>query len=458
MSKQISDELAKLAWNSKLDRQELKRFINRGFDVNTRINDLERTALMSCSRDCQAVEYLLSVGALPDLQDYYGMSALHFLTIPENCNSLKCARMLIDTGANLNIQKKDGSTPLICLCISCQTKNGLPDLVVNMCQLLLDSGADANLQDGEGRTALMHLCLMHGVAYGDYSDTKSSNPLIDIGNLLIKFGGNPNVQDKDGNTALLLLFSEDSIENRGGNPKILFEMLDVLLSNGAELNMMNKAGESAIGIVSKADVDTAYGRNLVKAILKRLVNAGAVPDAETRKILKLDVFSPNAKEYAKGSQPISTNYEDSNIRTEIENKNSIFTVMKRMFLPPEMKIAMDILDEADFYFKPLGNAFSHVRHPIEAGIKKQPRALAKLIRDSGKHPRIWVYSMICNISGDYAESGQYHIYRGVLKPFGEKFLEIHDEAMDELIKLKEITGEVAAEQKSKLREGIASVG
>ncbi|MBN2883834.1 MAG: hypothetical protein JXN10_09915 [Clostridia bacterium] len=132
--------------------------------------------------------------------------------------------------------------------------------------------------------------------------------------------------------------------------------------------------------------------------------------------------------------------------------------IKRMFLSPEMKTAVGILDEAEFNFKAHGTAFSHIRQPIDSGINSQSSAITKLIRDSGKHPRIWVYSMICNISGDYAESGQYHIYRGVLNPLGEKFLEIHDEAMKELVKLKEITEEVAMDQKSKLREGIASVG
>ncbi len=111
-----------------------------------------------------------------------------------------------------------------------------------------------------------------------------------------------------------------------------------------------------------------------------------------------------------------------------------------------------------FNFKAHGNAFSHVRQPIDSWINSQSSEITKFIRDSGKHPRTWVYAMICNISGDYAESGHYHIYRGILDPLGEKFLEIHDEAIDELVKMKAITKKVAKEQKSELREGIASMG
>ena len=43
--------------------------------------------------------------------------------------------------------------------------------------------------------------------------------------------------------------------------------------------------------------------------------------------------------------------------------------------------------------------------------------MIRLIREQkpGGTPREWVYIQIGNVAGDMLESGQYHIYRGVLK-------------------------------------------
>ena len=68
--------------------------------------------------------------------------------------------------------------------------------------------------------------------------------------------------------------------------------------------------------------------------------------------------------------------------------------------------------------------------------------------------------MIANTSGDMVESGQYHIYRGVLNPMGpgEDLLNIFDSAMDELVKLGDIDEKNAQVQKEALRKNIQGVG
>jgi hypothetical protein len=68
--------------------------------------------------------------------------------------------------------------------------------------------------------------------------------------------------------------------------------------------------------------------------------------------------------------------------------------------------------------------------------------------------------MIANTSGDMAESGQYHIYRGVLNPMGpgEDLLKIFDSAMDELVKLGDMDEKNAQEQKEAIRKNIQGVG
>ena len=68
--------------------------------------------------------------------------------------------------------------------------------------------------------------------------------------------------------------------------------------------------------------------------------------------------------------------------------------------------------------------------------------------------------MILNISGDMVESGQHHIYRGVINPMGpgQNLLKIFDSAMDELVKLGDTDKENAETQKKAIRENIKNVG
>jgi len=133
-------------------------------------------------------------------------------------------------------------------------------------------------------------------------------------------------------------------------------------------------------------------------------------------------------------------------------------ILKKMLLPKDAKIALTILDAAEEKFKAYANAFRQVRQNVEVLINSDPRYFSAVLRESGRNPSLWIYSAICNISGDLAESGQYHIYRGFLSPLGEKFLAIYDLASDHLVALGGADENFAEEQKKKLREGIASVG
>ena len=67
--------------------------------------------------------------------------------------------------------------------------------------------------------------------------------------------------------------------------------------------------------------------------------------------------------------------------------------------------------------------------------------------------------LIVNISGDLAQSGQFHVYRGVLNPVrGADLVKIHDSAIAELVKIGFINDDQAKEQMKGLRECIAIAG
>lgn len=57
------------------------------------------------------LEYLLSRGTPPDVQDIVGYTALHHATMNANAK-IDLARILLENGANVNHQNKYGEVPL----------------------------------------------------------------------------------------------------------------------------------------------------------------------------------------------------------------------------------------------------------------------------------------------------------------------------------------------------------
>ena len=100
-----------------------------------------------------------------------------------------------------------------------------------------------------------------------------------------------------------------------------------------------------------------------------------------------------------------------------------------------------------------------IRNIIENAVLANSSKVATQIRE-GLSPRQSAYSMIANIAGDHVESGQYHIYRGVLNPMGMggDLLKIFDAAVDEMVTIGAVDEEYAKEQKNGVRENIKTVG
>jgi len=133
--------------------------------------------------------------------------------------------------------------------------------------------------------------------------------------------------------------------------------------------------------------------------------------------------------------------------------------LKKAFAPKEVKAALGALDEASYRFQT--EAFHMVRNLIERSLLANPNAFVRLIHESGgRTPREWVYSQIGNIAGNLLESGQYHIYRGVLNPMGpgNDLLKMFDATYDELLQMKAVDENYATEQKAATRRNIQGVG
>jgi len=133
------------------------------------------------------------------------------------------------------------------------------------------------------------------------------------------------------------------------------------------------------------------------------------------------------------------------------------SILNRMLAPKEVKAILGVLDEADQRLDyPI---FSSIKKMIEGHVLSQSEAVAEKVR-SGISARQSAYSMIANLAGDMAESGEFHVYRGVLNPVGggEDLLRIFDAAVDEMLLIGAIDNTEAAEQKSNLRACIREIG
>ncbi|MBA7589255.1 hypothetical protein ES708_31336 [subsurface metagenome] len=147
-----------------------------------------------------------------------------------------------------------------------------------------------------------------------------------------------------------------------------------------------------------------------------------------------------------------------------------FLFLKKFFPPKEVKIALGMLDvaEYDFYNRDCQSTRGHierngvfqlVRGHIEKILFAHSNVFSEKIRQ-GASPRHWVYRTIANVAGDLVESGNYHIYRGVLNSMepGEELVEIFDMAVDKLVEMRVLDTEQAKKEKGELRENIKSIG
>lgn len=131
--------------------------------------------------------------------------------------------------------------------------------------------------------------------------------------------------------------------------------------------------------------------------------------------------------------------------------------IKELFSKKEVKEALRILEEASQQFGSGG--FNLVKAHVKNSILSNTEQFINTVR-KGRTVRKYVYSMIANVSGDMVESGQYHIYRGVLSPTGpgEDLLKVFDSAMDELVRLGDTDTKHAEEEKEATRKNIQNVG
>ena len=128
------------------------------------------------------------------------------LTVAAALGMVDVVGVLIEHGADVNLNKSQGRTPLMAAALCDSTTTG---------QKLIDAGADLNQLDQDGNTAL-HLAIKEGIHNSD------ENYFI---GLLIEAGTDMNILDNKGYTALISVVDEE-----------WFLYVEALIKAGADVN------------------------------------------------------------------------------------------------------------------------------------------------------------------------------------------------------------------------------
>uniref|UniRef100_A0A6C0ED74 Uncharacterized protein n=1 Tax=viral metagenome TaxID=1070528 RepID=A0A6C0ED74_9ZZZZ len=215
------------------------------------------------------IKLLVEHGADVNIQNKEGFTPLINSILYEDKKSVE---LLLKSGANVE-QKKGFLTPLNIACIygnmeiielllkngaDINTKNqyGVTPLImsigkkfINVVKLLIEKGANVNLSDEVGGTPLMYAC---------------GKNVFEIVELLVKNGANVNLSDNNGSTPLMF-----ACQNKN------FDIVKLLVEHGADVNIQNMDGSTALMYASETIKNASETINVVMVYF--LLENGANP-------------------------------------------------------------------------------------------------------------------------------------------------------------------------------------
>lgn len=149
------------------DIETVKIFIKNKFNINVKDNGdkYRKTALMYAVKikNIEMVKLLIESGANLDVQNKYRMTALMYAVSCKNrfyidCANMEIIRLLIESGANLDVRDKYGMTALM---YAVSYKIEIENILyiganIEIIRLLIESGANLNIRDKNRKTALVY--------------------------------------------------------------------------------------------------------------------------------------------------------------------------------------------------------------------------------------------------------------------------------------------------------------
>lgn len=214
--------------------------------------------------DDEFMFYLLDLGANSDTVDNEGKTPF-LLFCKSNRNPNKLSKFLDTYAPDVNVQDKDGNTPLIhaaaqgkksfaliahlqnyhanmtasrneMLFAACRTLN------VELAHSLINNyGANVNYMNKKCKTVLMEVISAHNFARKGWNSSreKITRAKLALIALLVKNGANVNSQDAEGYTALHQTVEKEHLPD---------SILEILLANGADASTRNAKGQTPLEI------------------------------------------------------------------------------------------------------------------------------------------------------------------------------------------------------------------
>jgi ankyrin repeat protein len=203
--------------------------LERGAVANRRDKINQTPLLLALERDWfKLARILLEHGADANVENKNGKSPLHLLSeskIHDEGDALDLMRLLLVRGAVVNRRDKINQTPLLL---------ALGRDWFKLARILLEHGADANVENNSGKTTL-HLLLESQIHRDDEGDA------LDLIRLLLERGAVANRRDKINQTPLLLALGRD-----------WFTFARILLEHGADANAENENGKTPLHILTES--------------------------------------------------------------------------------------------------------------------------------------------------------------------------------------------------------------
>ena len=256
-------------------------------DVNL-LNKVGRSALIIASNSLQRkpeqIRMLLNYGAQINLQDKLGQSAL---ILASKCGNINVVQLLLNAGATVDLQDSEGKNALNWVMANYSGVRSIEFVFYKVAELLLRDKTDVNLVDNEGVSALMRACengsfrivklLLSNKANVNLQDKSQNSALTylcrrevssqvtiqvhEIAKLMLTFGADVNLLNETGKSALMIAIEKESIA------------ISELLIQRAQLDLQDNSGQSALMIASNNGNVTAT---------ERLLNAGAKVDLQDK--------------------------------------------------------------------------------------------------------------------------------------------------------------------------------
>lgn len=213
-----------------------KKLLNLGADIN-KYNTLEgkpNQNLMDAIIETNNKDLFDSI-----IHRFQDLQQVRYLCSAIEKGYFHFVKELIQFGVNVNGKCYNNNT-LLHMLIS--RGHGDQDIIKHLVE---NHGLDINAQNGYGNTPLID---MINAIYTPEDNMQTLVPYrytyADVIEL-IKLGADVNKQNKEGNTAIILALKGK-----------LFPIVQILMRNGADLEIKNKKGESFNSLVSKSDKET----------------------------------------------------------------------------------------------------------------------------------------------------------------------------------------------------------